>query len=105
MDGMDELLDRFAAAVADKLAERLQGQKETYTVAELAERYGNSKCTIRRLIANGEFGEPIRVGERTCVIPAEGVRGFEESRKGRRRAERAAEQAGRRRSRPDPGPI
>lgn len=43
MDGMEELLERIADVVAEKVVERLQGQKATYTVDDLIKRYG--KCS------------------------------------------------------------
>ena len=51
MDGMEELLDRIADAVAERVVQRLQGLKETYTVDDLIKRYGKSRSTINRLIA------------------------------------------------------
>lgn len=104
MDGMEELLDRIADAVAERVVQRIQGLKETYTVDDLIERYGKSRSTINRLIAEGAFGETIRVGEKSHVVTAEGLRHFEETRTGERRREKA-ESPVRRRRRADPGPI
>ena len=106
-DTMNMVLDMLADALAEKVLQRMESHKETYTVEELAARYGCSKCTIRRKIAAGKFGEPVVVGERTRVVTAAGVRQFEEN---------AAVPAGRRRKteiparrsvklRGEPGPI
>lgn len=104
MDGMEELLERIADAVAEKVVERLQGAKETYTVTDLAERYGKSRSTIHRLMAEGAFGETIQVGERSRVVTAEGLRYFEQTRMGAGREVKTAPQV-RRRRHADPGPI
>lgn len=78
-DAMNMVLDMLADALAEKVMQRMESRKETYTVEDLAARYGCSKCTIRRKIAAGEFGEPVAVGERTKVVTAAGVRRFEEN--------------------------
>ncbi|PWM57903.1 MAG: hypothetical protein DBX91_10250 [Subdoligranulum variabile] len=104
MDGMEELLERFADVVAEKVAQKMQGTKETYTVSDLAERYGKSRCTIRRLMAAGAFGETIQVGERSRVVTADGLRHFEQTRTGAGREEQTRP-GGRRRRHADPGPI
>ncbi|WP_303915740.1 AlpA family transcriptional regulator, partial [Subdoligranulum variabile] len=104
MDGMEELLERIADVVAEKVVERLQGTKETYTVTDLAERYGKSRSTIHRLMAEGAFGQTIQVGERSRVVTAEGLRHFEQTRTGGRQREKAAAPM-HRRKRADPGPI
>lgn len=104
MDGMEELLERIADVVAEKVVERLQGSKETYTVTDLAERYGKSRSTIHRLMAEGAFGQTIQVGERSRVVTAEGLRHFEQSRMGAGREVKTATPV-RRRRHADPGPI
>lgn len=104
MDGMEELLERIADVVAEKVVERLQGTKETYTVTDLAERYGKSRSTIHRLMAEGAFGKTIQVGERSRVVTAEGLRYFEQTSTGGRKREKAAAPM-HRRKRADPGPI
>lgn len=76
-DALNAMLDMLAEALAEKVLQRLESQKETYTVADLAARYGCSECTIRRKIAAGEFGETVNVGERNKVVTAAGVRQFE----------------------------
>lgn len=43
MDGMEELLDKIADAVAERVVQRMRGLKETYTVTDLAERYGKPR--------------------------------------------------------------
>lgn len=106
-DTMNMVLDMLADALAEKVMQRMESRKETYTVEDLAARYGCSKCTIRRKIAAGEFGEPVALGERTKVVTAAGVRQFEKN---------AAAPAGRRHKteipvrrsgklRGEPGPI
>lgn len=104
MDGMEELLDRIADAVAERVVQRLQGLKETYTVDDLIKRYGKSRSTINRLIAEGAFGETIQLGERSRVVTAEGLRYFEQTRLGAGREVKTAPQV-RRRRHADPGPI
>lgn len=104
MDGMEELLERFADAVAEKVVQRMEKRKDTYTVGELAERYGKSRSTIHRLMAEGAFGETIQVGERSRVVTAEGLRQFEQTRTGAGRAGKTAAPV-RRRRHADPGPI
>lgn len=104
MDGMEELLERIADVVAEKVVERLQGSKETYTVTDLAERYGKSRSTIHRLMAEGSFGKTIQVGERSQVVTAEGLRYFEQTRMGAGREVKTASPV-RRRRHADPGPI
>ena len=100
-DTLSAFFDALADAVAEKVLQRMHGEKETYTVKELAERYGCSACTIRRKIAAGEFGTPVKLGERTQVIPADGVRQFENA-----HARRQVKSSTRRRSvRGEPGPI
>ena len=106
-DAMNMVLDMLADALAEKVLQRMESWKETYTVEELAARYGCSKCTIRRKIAAGEFGEPVVLGERTKVVTAAGVRQFEENAAvpaGRRRkTEIPARRSGKLRG--EPGPI
>lgn len=104
MDGMEELLDRIADAVAERVVQRLQGLKETYTVDDLIKRYGKSRSTINRLIAEGAFGETIQLGERSRVVTAEGIQHFEQTNTGGRQREKAAAPM-HRRKRADPGPI
>lgn len=104
MDGMEELLDKIADAVAERVVQRMRGLKETYTVTDLAERYGKSRSTIHRLMAEGAFGKTIQVGERSQVVTAEGLRYFEQTRMGAGREVKTAPQV-RRRRHADPGPI
>lgn len=104
-DTLSAFFDALADAVAERVLQKMHGVKETYTVNELAERYGCSACTIRRKIAAGEFGTPVKLGERTQVIPAEGVRQFENAH-AERTARRQVKSSARRRSvRSEPGPI
>ena len=48
MTTIDTILDALADALVEKIAARLPpgGQQQTYTVAQLAERYGMSKASI-----------------------------------------------------------
>lgn len=104
MDGMEELLDKIADAVAEKVVQRMQEQKATYTVEDLIKRYGKSRSTINRLIAAGAFGETIRLGERSRVVTEEGLRQFEQANTGTGREGKTAPPV-RRRRHTDPGPI
>ena len=76
MTNLDSILDALADALVEKIAARLPpgGQQQTYTVAQLAERYGMSKSSISRRVRAGEFGETINAGTRTHLVTAEGVR-------------------------------
>lgn len=76
---MNALLDALADALAERLAEKMarDGPRDTYTAAQLAERYDMSKGSIQRLIRAGEFGPTINAGSRTHLVTAEGVRQFE----------------------------
>ena len=104
-DTLSAFFDALADAGAEKVLLRMHVETETYTVKELAERYGCSACTIRRKIAAGEFGTPVKLGERTQVIPADGVRQFENAH-AERTARRQVKSSTRRRSvRGEPGPI
>lgn len=89
---MDEMFDRFLDILADKLTERMSaGHKDLYSAKELAERYGVSCATIRSKMAAGEFGELVNVGERTRLVPWDGVRAYESTHTGsdtRKAAER-----------------
>lgn len=102
---LSALLDALADALCDRLAARLEAGRQTYTAAQLAERYGTSTANIHRLIRAGAFGETINVGERTRLVTAEGLREFERTRTGpgcTRKERRAPRRAA---GRPDPGPI
>ena len=48
-DAMNMVLDMLADALAEKVMQRMESRKETYTVEDLAARYGCSKCTIRQI--------------------------------------------------------
>lgn len=52
---LDTILDALADALVEKIAARLPpgGQQQTYTVAQLAERYGMSKASIARRVRAG----------------------------------------------------
>lgn len=106
-DVMNALLDALADALVEKISARMPpgGQQQTYTAAQLAERYGTSTASIHRMIRAGEFGETLNVGERTKLVTAEGLREFERTHTGpgyTRKERRAPRRAS---SRPDPGPI
>ena len=55
MTNLDSILDALADALVEKIATRLPpgGQQQTYTVAQLAERYGMSKSSISRRVRAG----------------------------------------------------
>ena len=76
MTNLETILDALADALVEKIAARLPpgGQQQTYTVAQLAERYGMSKASIARRLRAGEFGETINAGSRTHLVTAAGLR-------------------------------
>lgn len=104
---LDTILDALADALVEKIAARLPpgGQQQTYTVAQLAERYGMSKASIARRVRAGEFGDTINAGARTHLVTAAGVAKFEADHTGPayKREERATAQN--RRRHVNPGPI
>ena len=51
-DTLSAFFDALADAVAERVLQKMHGVKETYTVAELAERYGCSTCTISSRLAH-----------------------------------------------------
>lgn len=104
----DKLLDVLAELLADKLLARMgqQGREPTaYTFEEVAERYGVSKDSIKRWAAAGDFGPLLNVSERVHLITAEGLREFEELRKGEPGWGRRPAAQTRKKHRPNPGPI
>lgn len=104
-DILNAILDYLAEALCDRMAARMDASQQTYTAAQLAERYGTSTASIHRMIRAGEFGETLNVGERTKLVTAEGLREFERTHTGpgyTRKERRAPRRAS---SRPDPGPI
>lgn len=60
MTNLDSILDALADALVEKIAARLPpgGQQQTYTVAQLAERYGMSKSSISRRVRAGSSARP-----------------------------------------------
>lgn len=105
---MNALLDALADALAERLAERIPrgGQPPTYTIAQLAERYGMSKASIARRVRAGEFGETINAGSRTHLVTAAGVAKFEADHTGPAHGGNAGAYRTRRRTQHrDPGPI
>ena len=84
MTNLETILDALADALVEKIAARLPpgGQQQTYTVAQLAERYGMSKASIARRLRAGEFGETINAGSRTHLVTAVGLRQYEEAHTG-----------------------
>ena len=56
MTNLDTILDALADVLVEKIAARLPpgGQQQTYTVAQLAERYGMSKASIARRVRAGD---------------------------------------------------
>lgn len=104
-DILNAILDYLAEALCDRMTARMDASQQTYTAAQLAERYGTSTASIHRMIRAGEFGETLNVGERTKLVTAEGLREFERTNTGpgyTRKERRAPRRAS---SRPDPGPI
>lgn len=104
---MNALLDALADALAERLAERMPrgGPKDTYTVEQLAERYGMSKSSIQRLIRAGEFGDTINAGPRTHLVTAEGVQHFESVHTSPAYMRKQEKTVQRRTAHRDPGPI
>lgn len=107
MTNLDTILDALADALVEKIAARLPpGGQQTYTIAQLAERYGMSKASIARRVRAGEFGETINAGTRTHLVTAEGVRKFDAEHMGPAYQGRAEKPRSRHRTKPiDPGPI
>lgn len=105
MTNLDAILDALADALIERLEARLQtgGQQQTYTTAQLAERYGMSKASIARRVRAGEFGPTINAGSRTHLVTAEGVAAFDAAHTGQ--AHTRNDTPPRRRKRRDPGPI
>ena len=107
MTNLDTILDALADALVEKIAARLPsgGQQQTYTIAQLAERYGMSKGSIAQRVRAGEFGDTINAGARTHLVTAAGVAKFEADHTGPayNRADRAPAQN--RRRHVNPGPI
>lgn len=104
---LDAILDALADALVEKIAERLPGSgaKETYTVEQLAERYGMSRASIQYRIRAGEFGETINTGKRTHLVTAEGVRQYEAAHTGPAHAGRVYKTKTGGTAKRDPGPI
>lgn len=105
---LDTLLDALADALVEKIAARLPpgGQQQTYTIAQLAERYGMSKGSIAQRVRAGEFGDTINAGTRTHLVTAAGVAKFESEHTGPAHDGTVGTYRPRRRTRRrDPGPI
>lgn len=108
MTNLDTILDALADALVEKISARLPpgDQQQTFTAAQLAERYGMSKASISRRIRAGEFGETINAGTRTHLVTAEGVRKFDAEHTGPAYQGHSEKPRPRRRVKPiDPGPI
>ena len=108
MTNLDSILDALADALVEKIAARLPpgGQQQTYTVAQLAERYGMSKSSISRRVRAGEFGETINTGPRTHLVTAAGLRQYEEAHTGPAHDGKVGTYKPRRSAKHrDPGPI
>lgn len=105
---LDTILDALADALVEKIAARLPpgGQQQTYTVAQLAERYGMSKASIARRVRAGEFGETINAGPRTHLVTAQGVAAYDAAHTGPAHDGTVGTYRPRRSTRRrDPGPI
>ena len=108
MTNLETILDALADALVEKIAARLPpgGQQQTYTVAQLAERYGMSKASIARRLRAGEFGETINAGSRTHLVTAAGLRQYEEAHTGPAHDGKVGAYKPRRSAKHrDPGPI
>lgn len=108
MTTIDTILDALADALVEKIAARLPpgGQQQTYTVAQLSERYGMSKASIARRVRAGEFGETINAGPRTHLVTAAGVAKFDADHTGPAHDGEVGTYRPRRRTQHrDPGPI
>lgn len=105
---LDTILDALADALVEKIAQRLPpgGQQQTYTIAQLAERYGMSRASIARRVRAGEFGETINAGPRTHLVTAQGVAAYDASHTGPAHDGEVGTYRPRRRTQHrDPGPI
>ena len=108
MTTIDTILDALADALVERITARMPpcGQQQTYTVAQLAERYGMSKASISRRIRAGEFGDTINAGTRTHLVTAEGVARFDADHTGPAHDGEVGTYRPRRRTQHrDPGPI
>ena len=107
MTNLDTIIDALADALVEKIAARLPpgGQQQTYTIAQLAERYGMSKASIARRVRAGEFGETINAGSRTHLVTAEGVRQFDAAHTAPAHKTQQGKAIRRRGRHIDPGPI
>lgn len=108
MTNLDLILDALADALVEKISARLPpgGQQQTFTAAQLAERYGMSKASISRRIRAGEFGETINAGTRTHLVTAAGVAKFEADHTGpASNSKRRTASSRSRAAKHNPGPI
>jgi len=78
-----DLLDQFAALVAEKVAANLRSQPPSqprlYTVSQVAEMIGRSKGAVQHLISRGEL-PAVRSGRRVHVAAEDLERWIEENR-------------------------
>ena len=105
---LDTILDALADALVEKIAQRLPpgGRQDTYTIDQLAERYGMSRASIARRVRAGEFGETINTGPRTHLVTAAGLRQYEEAHTGPAHDGKVGTYKPRRSAKHrDPGPI
>lgn len=108
MTNIDTILDALADALVEKIAQRLPpgGQQQTYTTAQLAERYGMSRASIAQRVRAGEFGDTINAGTRTHLVTAAGVAKFESEHTGPAHDGKVGTYKPRRSAKHrDPGPI
>ena len=108
MTNLDLILDALADALVEKISARLPpgNQQQTFTAAQLAERYGMSKASIARRVRAGEFGETINAGPRTHLVTAAGVAKFDAEHTGPAYKGRVEKTRPRCRAKSiDPGPI
>lgn len=108
MTNIDAILDALADALVEKITSRMPpgGRQDTYTIDQLAERYGMSRASIARRVRAGEFGETINAGPRTHLVTAAGVAKFDADHTGPAHDGEVGTYRPRRRTQHrDPGPI
>lgn len=77
---IDEACKNLAAALLDCISlltsePNTESGPQLYSLSDLAGRFGKSKDTIRRWIANGDFGEQVQTGN-SVMVTEEGLRHY-----------------------------
>ncbi len=77
---IDEACKNLAAALMDCLSllapeHHEESGPQLHSVADLAKRFEKSKDTIRRWIADGDFGEPVQTGN-SVMVTEEGLQHY-----------------------------